>query len=179
MTNLDQQIAVLFAISVPLLFNGLAFAMLFVRINRSLGEIGRETNQRFDAMRDFWREQLGRVERALDVRLKPYKGATMNIDERLEALTMNLELLWKDVEGLRKTVNALAAHVNVLTENMRALTEDMRTLVGATGSLTDSVARMGEDHANQISGVLTATKDLLKMAEEHERRLQRLEEDKR
>ena len=49
----------------------------------------------------------------------------MNIDERIEALTMNLELLTRDVDTLRETfreiTNQLVTAVTKDGENIRAL----------------------------------------------------------
>ena len=45
----------------------------------------------------------------------------MNIDERLEALTMNLELAHRDIQDLRATVDQLVVAVRQDGENIRAL----------------------------------------------------------
>lgn len=45
----------------------------------------------------------------------------MNVDERIEALTMNLELFGRDVETLRASVERLYATVEQDAENIRAL----------------------------------------------------------
>ncbi len=45
----------------------------------------------------------------------------MNIDERIEALTMNLELFGRDVETLRASVERLYATVEQDGVNIRAL----------------------------------------------------------
>lgn len=45
----------------------------------------------------------------------------MTIDERIEALTMNLELAVRDIEGLSKETEALQALARQDGENIRAL----------------------------------------------------------
>jgi len=45
----------------------------------------------------------------------------MTIDERLEALTMNLELAFRDIEAMRANVQGLAAAAKSDGENIRAL----------------------------------------------------------
>ncbi|MDQ2949618.1 MAG: hypothetical protein M3Y27_27400 [Acidobacteriota bacterium] len=45
----------------------------------------------------------------------------MNVDERIEALTMNLELFGRDAETLRATVERLYATVEQDGVNIRAL----------------------------------------------------------
>jgi prefoldin subunit 5 len=45
----------------------------------------------------------------------------MNIDERLEALTMNLELAHRDIQDLRASVQEITANVGELTGTVRSL----------------------------------------------------------
>lgn len=45
----------------------------------------------------------------------------MNIDERIEALTMNLELAHRDIQDLRATVDKLVVAVKQDGENIRGL----------------------------------------------------------
>lgn len=45
----------------------------------------------------------------------------MNIDERIEALTMNLELFSRDVETLRASIDKLHATVQQDGDHIRAL----------------------------------------------------------
>ena len=57
----------------------------------------------------------------------------MNIDERLQALTMNLELLSRDVEGLRGTVEKQAENIGRvvgIVENLARLVESHERRLG-------------------------------------------------
>ena len=45
----------------------------------------------------------------------------MNIDERLQALTMNLELPWHEIQGLKPVVDQLVAAAAQDGENIRSL----------------------------------------------------------
>ena len=45
----------------------------------------------------------------------------MNIDERIEALTMNLELAMKEIEAVTKDIGALQSIARQDGENIRAL----------------------------------------------------------
>jgi hypothetical protein len=45
----------------------------------------------------------------------------MNIDERIEALTMNLELAMKDIEASSRSIEALQVLAKQDGENIRAL----------------------------------------------------------
>ena len=72
------------AIGIPLLFNGIFFALMNSVLNTKFDAFRAEMNskfaaidvrfdaidQRFDDMRDLWRAELRRVEEVLDARLK-------------------------------------------------------------------------------------------------------------
>lgn len=61
------------AIGIPILFNGLAIAILLACINVRLSSLDKrfdQINWRFDDMRDLWRAELHRVEEILDARLR-------------------------------------------------------------------------------------------------------------
>ncbi|HEU0139878.1 MAG TPA: hypothetical protein VFQ79_09220 [Bryobacteraceae bacterium] len=76
------------AMAVPILFNGLMFALLLAYMNAKFKSIEERFNERFDAinqrfesinqrfddMRDLWRAELHRVEEVLDARLKHLEG---------------------------------------------------------------------------------------------------------
>jgi hypothetical protein len=53
----------------------------------------------------------------------------MNIDERLEALTMNLELAHRDIQDLRATVEKLVIAGQQHSEALRQDAEHIRALV--------------------------------------------------
>lgn len=58
------------AIGVPLLFNSIALAAVYVLLNAQMKAGFDAVNQRFTDMRDLWRSELRRVEEILDARLK-------------------------------------------------------------------------------------------------------------
>lgn len=61
------------AIGVPLLFNGILFAVMLVYIGSRFEGVERRfdaVDRRFDDMRDLWRAELRRVEEVLEARLK-------------------------------------------------------------------------------------------------------------
>ena len=64
-----------------------------------------------------------------------YDENSMTIDERIEALTMNLELTSRDIQDLRSAVHELTALVRQDGENIRAL------------------ARIAEIHERRISNL--------------------------
>jgi len=74
----------------------------------------------------------------------------MTIDERIEALTMNLELMSHEVEGLRASL-----------ETLRASMETQRETAA-------------QQHEN-IEELIPLMRDLVRVAAMHERRITRLE----
>jgi hypothetical protein len=71
----------------------------------------------------------------------------MTIDERLEALTMNMELLSRDVETLRDSVGILRESVGVL----RDTTQQLVTAVTADGENIRALARIAEIHNHRLN----------------------------
>jgi methyl-accepting chemotaxis protein len=92
----------------------------------------------------------------------------MTIDERLQALTMNLELQFReteqlrqdmraDIKELRDTMKELRDTMKELRDNIHEVVEIVHTVVDTVGKASDSIDR------------------LTRIVESHEHRLQRLE----
>src|SRR5450631_3351254 len=116
----------------------------------------------------------------------------MNIDERLEALTMNLELLSRDLEDMKavsgKHDEQIAAVVAVTGQNgehIAALAvavqldgENIRALAGISQNL-DSAVRQDGENIRSLTAIAQTTHDSIKRLENiavaHEDRLDDLE----
>ena len=60
----------------------------------------------------------------------------MNIDERIEALTMNVELISRDVESLR--------------ESLRETTEKQSEQIGRVLAIVEKLAGIAESHERRL-----------------------------
>ncbi len=86
----------------------------------------------------------------------------MTIDERIEALTMNLELLSRDLESFRETSRETIAQLAQLTQQ-----------------LAQQMGQMGQQMSQLVTAVTTDAENiraLARIAEIHERRLTDLED---
>jgi hypothetical protein len=81
----------------------------------------------------------------------------MTIDERLEAVAMNLELAYRDIQELREG-----------TRELRDTTRELRDAAGLQ-------ALEGAAQRERIDLLVTSVQNLLTVSQSHENRLQRLE----
>jgi chromosome segregation ATPase len=113
----------------------------------------------------------------------------MTIDERLEALTMNLELTARDVADLQKAVSqmqATTAGIQATTAEMQATTAEMQA---ATAEMQASTAAFQKATAERfalweleskhldekVDSLADSTKMLLIAVQAHQSRIERLE----
>lgn len=76
----------------------------------------------------------------------------MTIDERIEALTMNLELASRDIEGLKATVAGVIKAIEMDGVRIRALTNaiemdaaNIRSLANIAGAHEDRISKLEGD----------------------------------
>jgi hypothetical protein len=66
----------------------------------------------------------------------------VNIDERLQAFTMNLELQFRETEALRGRMDALTTRMDVLTSNVDRVVGVVETLAGVVASHERRIERL-------------------------------------
>jgi len=83
----------------------------------------------------------------------------MNIDERLEALTMNLELASRDIQDLRASLQELTANVGELTGTVAELTGtvgNLATIMQAEFAETRRTFETVHDSIRMLGNIVVA-----------------------
>lgn len=107
----------------------------------------------------------------------------MTIDERLEALTMNLELAFRDIQDLRLAIDANAA---LNTAMNAALIQTIRESAAAQAVAHEAAAKAaaaeyaeirfeGRAQRDRIDTLVVATQSLLTVCQTHDARIARVE----
>ena len=99
----------------------------------------------------------------------------MNIDERLEALTMNLELAHRDIQDLRASLQELTANVGELTGTVAELTGTVGKLTGTVGNLATIMQAEFAETGRTFETVHDSIRMLANIVVAHQQKLDELE----
>jgi hypothetical protein len=106
----------------------------------------------------------------------------MTLDERLEAITMNLELAYRDIQDLRDMTvrNAAAIERNAATNaaSIEALQTLVRTVAAAVQKNSEAIFELGihgDAQRERIDILVTTSSNLLAICQAHQNRIERLE----
>jgi uncharacterized coiled-coil protein SlyX len=70
----------------------------------------------------------------------------MTLDERIEALTVNLALAGRDIEHLKTLAARDGEHIRALAQNSRVLHESIQSLENIARSHEQRISHLEDDH---------------------------------